>query len=116
MQERRHSIEQLEHAGSADGKASSQDSAQKNLSDSGLITLGKRLAPKNPSTGAMKIPSKRQKRASDDMIFTEPIKQLESNITASNQVEEVKQTDDQQSQQPANANLLNRQTEKNATR
>ena len=38
----------------------------------------------------MKIPSKRQKRASDDMIFTEPIKQLESNITASNQVEEVK--------------------------
>ena len=96
MQEQRR-LSLVEQAGpdSADGKASGDNSVQKTQSDSGLITLGKRLAPQK-KVGTGKIPNKRAKREVDDLILTNGPAQLPgSNATTSNQVEEVKQADDQ---------------------
>ena len=57
----------------ADPKASdSGASAQMNFSDSGLITLGKRLAEKKLVIAPQQLPSKRAKRESDENLEKQP--------------------------------------------
>ena len=63
-EERQQSLENVPNM--ADPKACDTTSAQMNLSDSGLITLGKRLAAKKSVTA--KNPSKRAKRESDENL------------------------------------------------